>query len=144
MSSRKTLQEKDADARDERPIHKGSSPFKTDSIIRKEGYEERYNNLLKENHLLFTLDIIKEKLTLAYSRTDEARIAEDIIEIMDTCKATDNPHLLWFERLLDNHFEGIIAHATYDTQLQRLKVSITKLRLYADRDMGIRMTNTSS
>ena len=41
-------------------------------------------------------------------------MAEDIISIMDMCKATGNPHFLWFERLLSNHFEGIIAHATYE------------------------------
>lgn len=88
MSSRKTLQSKDADAREERQIHKGSSLFKTDSIVRKEGYEERYDALLQENQLLFTLDLIKEKLNLAYSRKDEAIMAEDIISIMDMCKAT--------------------------------------------------------
>ena len=70
-SSRATLQKKDADATKERVIHKGSSLFKTEDFIRKTGYEERYDELLKENKLLFTLDLIKEKLVLAYSRTDE-------------------------------------------------------------------------
>ena len=63
---------------------------------------------------MFTLDLIKEKLRLAYSQKDEAVMADDIMSIMDMCKATGNPHLLWFERLLSNHFEGIIAHSTYD------------------------------
>ena len=45
--------------------------------------------------------------------TDEARMAEKIIDIMDICEATDNRHLLWFRKLLDKHFEGIIAHATF-------------------------------
>ena len=44
--------------------------------------------------------------------TDEAKMADAIIDIMDICKATGNKHLLWFSKLLDNHFEGIIAHAT--------------------------------
>ncbi len=90
----------------------------------------------------YLLDLIKEKLNLAYSRKDEAIMAEDIIS-MDMCKATGNPHFLWFERLLSNHFEGIIAHATYDISLQRLKVSTTKSRLFADRDTDILMTNIS-
>ncbi len=94
MSSRKTLQAKDTDARKERVIHKGSRLFKTEDTVRKEGYEERYNALLQENHLLFTLALIKDKLTSAYSCTDEARMAEDIIDIMGICKATGNPHLL--------------------------------------------------
>ena len=127
-SSRKTLQSKDADAREGREIHKGSSLFKTDGIIRKEGYEERYDALIKENKLLFTLDLIKEKLSLAYTRSDEAIMAKDITDIMDMCKATDNPHLLWFERLLNSHFEGIIAHATYDISAAKIEGINNKIK----------------
>ena len=112
MSSRKTLQCKDKDAAEERVITKGSSIFGTEDYIRKSGHEECYDELLSQNKLLFTLDLIKERLTLAHSRKDEARMAEDIIDIMDTCEATKNEHLMWFKRLLDNQFEGIIAHAT--------------------------------
>lgn len=136
MSSRKTLQSKDADARDERPVHKGSDLFKTDTIIRKEGYEERYDALLQENQLLFTLDIIKETLALAYSRTDEARMADDIISIMDTCKATGNTHLLWFGRLLSNHFEGIIAHATYDISAGKIEGINNKIKTLRRQGYG--------
>lgn len=32
---------------------------------------------------------------------------------MELCEASGNKHLLWFERLLYNHFDGIITHATY-------------------------------
>ena len=96
-SSRDTLQKKDADAVQGRVIHKGSSLFKTEDIVRRSGYEDRYDQLLRENQLLFTLDLIKEKLTLAYSRNDECLMSEDIISIMDMCHATGNVHLLWFE-----------------------------------------------
>ena len=136
MSSRKTLQSKDADARAERQIHKGSSLFKTDSVIRKEGYEERYDALLQENQLLFTLDLIKEKLSLAYSQKDEAVMAEDIISIMDMCKATGNPHLLWFERLLSNHFEGVIAHATYDISAAKIEGINNKIKTLRRQGYG--------
>ena len=113
MSNRSTLQKKDEDAVSERVIHKGSPLFKTEDIKRKSGYEAKYNELLSENKLLFTLDLIKEKLSTAYSLVDEARMADAIIDIMDICTATGNKHLLWFGKLLDSHFEGIIAHATY-------------------------------
>ena len=113
MSNRSTLQKKDEDAASERVIHKGSTLFKTEDIKRKSGYEAKYDALLSENKLLFTLDLIKEKLSTAYTMTDEAKMAEAIIDIMDICKATGNKHLLWFHNLLDSHFEGIIAHATY-------------------------------
>ena len=113
MSNRSTLQKKDEDAASERVIHKGSPLFKTEDIKRKSGYEAKYDELLKENKLLFTLDLIKEKLSIAYSLRNEALMAKAIIDIIDLCAATGNKHLLWFGKLLDSHFEGIIAHATY-------------------------------
>lgn len=143
MSSRKTLQSKDADAREERQIHKGSSLFKTDSIVRKEGYEERYDALLQENQLLFTLDLIKEKLNLAYSRKDEAIMAEDIISIMDMCKATGNHTSCGLSVCLATTLRALSPTQLMISQLQRLKVSTTKSRLFADRDTDILMTNIS-
>lgn len=113
MSNRSTLQKKDKDAAKGRIIHKGSPLFGTEDVVRKAGYEAKYDQLISENKLLFTLDLIKEKLSEAYTQTDEARMAEMIIDIMDICEATGNEHLLWFHKLLDTHFEGIIAHATY-------------------------------
>ena len=113
MSNRATLQKKDEDAASERIIHKGSPLFKTEDIKRKTGYEEKYDALLKENKLLFTLDLIKEKLSTAYAMTDEVQMMYAVSDIIDICKATGNKHLLWFGQLLDSHFEGIIAHATY-------------------------------
>lgn len=113
MSNRSTLQKKDGEAANERVIHKGSHLFKTEDVKRKSGYEEKYDALLKQNKLLFTLDLIKEKLSSAYGLTDEAKMAEAISDIMDICEATGNKHIQWFGRLLDSHFEGIIAHATY-------------------------------
>ena len=113
MSNRSTLQKKDEDAASERVVHKGSTLFKTEDIKRKGGNEAKYDALLQENKLLFTIDLVKEKLRDAYEMTDEAKMADAIIDIIDVCKATGNKHLLWFGKLLDTHFEGVIAHATY-------------------------------
>ena len=135
-SSRETLQKKDDDAAQGRVIRKGSSLFKTEDFIRKSGYEDRYNSLLEENRLFFTLDLIKEKLSLAYSRTDECLMSEDIISIMDICHATGNAHLLWFERLLSNHFEGIIAHATYDISAAKIEGINNKIKTLRRQGYG--------
>lgn len=53
------------------------------------------------------------KLADAYSEKDEPRMAEKISDIIDLCEATDCNPLRWFGKLLTNHFEGIIAYATY-------------------------------
>ncbi len=113
MSKRSTLERKDAEAAEKRVIHKGSTIFGTENIVRKGGNVEKYEALLAQNKLLFTVDLIKEKLAFAYTLTDEAKMAEKIIDIMDICEATENKRLLWFSRLLESHFEGIIAHATF-------------------------------
>ena len=48
-------------------------------------------------------------------------MADSICEIMELCHETGNSHFLWFERLLDRHFEGIIAHATYKISTSKLE-----------------------
>ena len=63
-------------------------------------------------------------------------MAEDIISIMDTCKATGNPHLKWFERLLSNHFEGIIAHATYDISAAKIEGINNKIKTLRRQGYG--------
>ena len=135
-SSRSTLQRKDEEAGKGHIIHKGSDLFKTGNVTRKGGYEQRYDELLQQNRLLFTIDLVKEKLSLAYSRTDEPSMAEDIIEIMDMCKATGNEHFQWFGRLLDRHFEGVIAHATYDISASKIEGINNKIKTLRRQGYG--------
>ena len=130
-SSRSTLQRKDQEAAEGKVLSKGSDLFNTEEVVRKSGYEAKYDALLAENELLFTLDLIKEKLSEAYRQTDEAVMAGMMTDIMDLCSAAKNRHLLWFKRLVENHFEGIIAHATYrisSAKLEGLNNKIKTLR----------------
>ena len=120
-SSRKILQKKDGEAEEGKVISKGSTLFSKEEIVRKSGYVDKYDELLSQNKLLFTLDLIKEKLSKAYKMSDEAEMGEEISEIMDICKTKGNKHFRWFKRLLDNHFEGIIAHATYDISAGKIE-----------------------
>jgi transposase len=120
-SSKQTLARKDQEAEDGKILSKGSSLFSKEQVVRKDGHLARYEDLIRQNKLLFTLDLIKEKLCEAYKMTDEPSMADAITEIMDMCMATGNKHLLWFSRLLDNHFEGIIAHATYDISAGKIE-----------------------
>lgn len=135
-SSRETLQHKDEEASEGKEITKGSSLFNTESYVRKEGYEAKYDELLKENHLLFTVDLIKEKLKLAYTRTDEASMANDITEIIDLCVSTKNKHFRWFARLLEAHFEGIIAHATYNISSGKIEGINNKIKTLRRQGYG--------
>jgi transposase len=120
-SSKQTLARKDREAEDGKILSKASSLFSKEQVVRKDGHLARYEDIIRQNKLLFTLDLIKEKLCEAYKMTDEPSMAGAITEIMDMCMATGNKHLLWFSRLLDNHFEGIIAHATYDISAGKIE-----------------------
>lgn len=110
-SSRSTLQRKDEDVG--KVISKGSSMFNHPEIVRHGGYEKKYDELLQKNKLLFTVDLIKDQLAAAYAMKTKPEMARMIDEIIETCKATQNSHFIWFAKLLENHYNGIISHATY-------------------------------
>ena len=112
-SRRSTLQQKDEEAREGKVISKGSIILGTEDYIRKEGYESRYDELLKQNKLLFACDLIKEKLDHAYQMSDETKMGDAIAEIVYLCNETGNEHFKWFANLLYNHHDGIAAHAKY-------------------------------
>jgi len=68
--------------------------------------------------------------------TDEAKMANEISEIMDICSSTKNKHFLWFKRLLDNHFEGIIAHATYNISAGKIEGINNKIKTIRRQGYG--------
>ena len=136
-SKRSTLQAKDEQARTGKPITKSSELFPREEYVRKEGYEKKYDELLEQNKLLFTLDLIKDKLNLAYSRDSETEMANDIESIMDLCKASKNEHLAWFGRLLSNHFEGIIAHATFKISSGKIEGINNKIKTLRRQAYGL-------
>lgn len=135
-SSRKTLQRKDEEAAKGKVLSKGSELFNKEEVIRKGGHEARYDELLEQNKLLFTVDLVKEKLANAYRMTDEAAMAREMSEIMDICQETDNKHFQWFARLIDNHFSGIIAHATYRISAGKIEGINNKIKTLRRQGYG--------
>lgn len=135
-SSRSTLQRKDQEASEGKVLSKGGGLFNKEEVIRKSGYEARYDALLAENELLFTLDLIKEKLSEAYRQTSEVVMAEMMTETIDICFATGNRHLRWFGRLIENHFEGIIAHATYRISAGKIEGLNNKIKTLRRQGYG--------
>lgn len=112
-SSKETLKQKDLDVKNNKEIRKESKLFNIDKITRKGSYEERYNEIIKSNELLFVADLIKEKIRLAYSREDSKKMIDDIADIIMLCNQTNNSHFKWFRNLIINHFSGIITHSKY-------------------------------
>ncbi|MBR6684504.1 MAG: transposase, partial [Firmicutes bacterium] len=112
-SNRSTLQKKDIEAIEGKVISKGSDLFGTADYIRSEGYEARYDELIRQNHLLFTADLIKNKLEAAYKPENYMNMGTAIAEIVYYCFETKNSHFEWFGRLLWKHHEGIVAYAKH-------------------------------
>jgi len=82
---------------------------------------DKYEQLISDNQLLFTADLVKEKLSHAYTLDDECKMAQEISDIIDICRETRNSHFVWFAKLLEDHFEGIIAHASYNLSSSRVE-----------------------
>lgn len=73
-SSNETLQSKDEEAG--QVIVPAGGLFNRSEVVRKGGQFERYQALLQQNELLFTADLIKEKLSAAFKLTDEYEMSE--------------------------------------------------------------------
>ncbi len=120
-SSRETLAQKDAETEQGKVIHSGSDLFAGEEVKRKGGQLNKYEALVQENSLILALDLVKAKLQEAYDLTDELRMGEKLNEIAVLCRETKKTHFRWFNRLLQNHFDGIIAHATHNISTSKLE-----------------------
>lgn len=112
-------------------MSKGSTLFQKVEITHCPGSEEKYSELIQNNQLLFTLDLIKAMISEADKAASEPEMASLVSEIMEVCYASGNDPLRWFGRLMDRHFEGIIAFATYrisNGQIQGINNKIKTLR----------------
>ena len=128
VSSRDTLIKKDQEVKENKVISKGNNLFNKPNIIRKGNYEEKYNKLINENELLFIADLIKELLYEAYHTNDKTEMENKLFSIMDLCEYSQNKHLLWFENLLYNHYDGIITHAEYNISSGKIEGINNKIK----------------
>ncbi|MEI3220780.1 MAG: transposase [Dorea sp.] len=99
--------------------------------VKKEGYEERYDALLRRTRYYGR----KEKLNLAYSRKMRP-LWQKTSSVLWICARQRALYFLWFERLLSNHFEGIIAHATYDISAAKIEGINNKIKTLRRQGYG--------
>ena len=129
-SSRETLKKKDELGKKNKLYQKESKIFKMEEIRRKTGYEERYNELIKENELLLVVDIIKEKLKTLYTLTSKEEMKKEIKEIINICETNGNEHLLWLKRFLLFRIDGIISHAEYNISSGKIEGINNKIETF--------------
>ena len=113
MSTQKTRERRDDEAAEQRVLRKGSELFNTPEVRRTHGATERYEELISQNKLLLTCDIVKEKLEKAYGRKSVGWMRRDMNDIVEICRGTENKHFEWFANLIESHIEGIVTYAKY-------------------------------
>ena len=121
LTSTETRKQKEKDAKENKVVARGGELFKKPEIVQKTGIEEAYQNLLKDNKLLFTIDFVKELIGKAYKAKKERGMKIFINHAIRVCRTTENKHFLWFARLLENHMDGIISHATMNISSGRVE-----------------------
>ena len=112
-SSLEELRRKDKAAAEGKTFRKKGILFNIEEVMCKGGWEERYNVLLKENNLLLTAELVKEKIQHAYDVRTVEEMTEELKEIINICETNGNKHLLWFSKLIKTHFKGMVARAKY-------------------------------
>jgi transposase len=111
MTNKETRKQKEKDARENKVVSRGAELFRKPEKVQKAGIEETYQELLKDNELLLTMDIVKELVDKAYKSETERGMKIYINRAIRTCRSTENKHFEWFANLLENHLDGIISHA---------------------------------
>ncbi|MCD5543842.1 transposase, partial [Lactobacillus delbrueckii] len=92
--------------------------------------------LLEENKLFFTIDLVKDLLDQAYNSHDEVEMCVRLEEIIDICKATKNSHFIWFARLLYRHLRGIYTFAKYGISTGKLEGINNKIKTERRKGYG--------
>ena len=113
MTNASTRRRKDEEAEQGKVVSRGNDLFNKAEVKQKGGNREWYEQLIKQNALLATCDIVKEMLAKAYRYKQGKRMRDTMQAIIDTCRGTGNKHFEWFARLVEKHMEGIVAHAKY-------------------------------
>lgn len=136
MSKRSTLVQKDEDARQGKLVSTAGEIFNTPEIKAHGGNEVWYDELLEENKLFFTIDLVKDLLDQAYNSHDEVEMCVRLEEIIDICKATKNSHFIWFARLLYRHLRGIYTFAKYGISTGKLEGINNKIKTERRKGYG--------
>lgn len=131
-----TLKKEDMEAENSKIISKGSEVFKKQEIKRKGGKVNKYNELINNNELFLNIELIKDILAEAYRCNDEETMAKLIFDIMELCEESNNEYFLWFKKLLYNHFDGIISHATIKISSGKIEGINNKIKTIRRQSYG--------
>ena len=133
-ANRETLARKDAESAAGKVLHRESRLFATPEKRRTGRYLSRYEELIAKNRLFLTADLVKEALREAYACRNESDMIACLNTVLDLCSETKNRRFLWFYRLIQTHFDGIVAHGKFhiaNGRMEGLNQKIKTMRRHA-------------
>ncbi len=136
-SSRETLARKDAEAAAGKVLRKKSNLFALPEKRQSGRYLSRYEEILAKNRLFLTADLVKEALHEAYACKSEDTMIDCLNTILDLCYETKNKRFLWFYRLIQKHFDGIVAHGKFHIANGRTEGLTQKIKTMRRHAYGI-------
>ena len=140
LAARETLQKWDAPHDDRKHSNKRSLFHQHRMSRKKRGFEAWYDRILRENQLLFTVDIIKEELRMAYRMTNRQQMAIEIAHIINLCVSTENIHFEWFAQFLKSHIKGILSHTEHPISTGRIEGINNRIKTLRRQGYGYQNT----
>lgn len=134
---RETLTRKDAEAEAGKVLHRKSILFALPEKRLTGRALSRYEELIAKNRLFLTADLVKEALREAYACKTEADMIGHLNTVLDLCRETKNRRLLWFYRLIQTHFDGIVAHGKFQIANGRMEGLNQKIKTMRRHAYGI-------
>ena len=113
-SNRETLKQKDERARNGEVRGKKSELFNLKPSPVKGGNESRLDEIIKDNHLLITAELIKDLLKSCFESKTTYEMKNQVTKAITLCRDTENVHFCRYANFLEKHMQGIISHARYN------------------------------
>ena len=132
-----TLEKQDRKAAEGRVKNAGSEIFGIAEVKPTGGRAALAKEVINENVLFILTDWVRDSLAAAYKLTDRDKMEAEIKEIIHVCRLTENCHFEKFANLLENHLDGIAAHADYPYSSGKVEGMNNKIKTIRRRSYGL-------
>lgn len=102
----------------------------------KGGNESRLDEIIKDNHLLITVELIKDLLKTSFESKTTCEMRNQITKAITLCRETENVHFCRYANFLEKHIKGIISHARYNISSGRVEGFNNKIKTMRRKAYG--------
>lgn len=109
-SKRETLEKKDKAAAEGKAYVKENRLFGGKELPRRGGNLFTYKRILAENELLFTVEVVMEKVDRAYSAKTPEKMRAELLDVIKICKEVGTSPFKWCAKFLTTYLENIVTY----------------------------------